>query len=205
VAVQAFGPGQVFTAELEAAAAYPPAPPLQVPASGSVESSPVNPTLAPVAPSTPTARAALDPPAASGSSDPDAPSSAFVFAVRDGRLGSITLSDLGAAKRSIAAPRWSIQYVDQLSVTAMVATGSQVFIGDASGVLYQWDTDSGETMVVPTSSKAIHKIVLAPPAPQQKGSVPLRDALQGRLLMLYGDGSMSVRLGPMHDDRVVHE
>lgn len=122
------------------------------------------------------------------------PHSAFVFSVRDGRLGSITVSDRGATKRVITPPRWSLQFVDQLSATCMAATGSLVFLGDGSGVLYQWATDTGETMIVPAGKKPIHRVLLAPPAPPQLAPDPPPGAAQGRMLLLFGDGTYAVRL-----------
>lgn len=138
--------------------------------------------------------------ASAASAGPDSPldsepSSAFIFSVRDGRLGSITVTDRGAAKRSITAPRWSVQYVDQLAVTAMAATGPLVFIGDGSGVLYQWSTDTGETRIIPVAKKGIRRLQLAPPPPAALGA----DAdAAGRVLILFGDGTFTVRVSSLH-------
>jgi hypothetical protein len=176
---------------MEAAAAYPPLTRSGTP----IDHSPVTPSIA--NPSNPDGPAANPSQPVSIRRSPSnltdkEPRADFVFSVRDGRLGSITISDHGATKRAIAAPLWSIQYVDQLVVTAMAATASLVFIGDASGVLYQWDTDSGETMVVPTARKPIRLMLMASPAPQALCPDPLRDAALGRLLLLYGDSTYSV-------------
>ena len=72
----------------------------------------------------------------------------------------------------------------------MAATGNLVFIGDATGVLYQWDTGSGETMVVPTAKKAIQKILLAPAGSETAGQQAGK--AQGRMLLSYADGSLAV-------------
>lgn len=118
---------------------------------------------------------------------------AFCFAVSDGRLGSITVTDRGVKKRPVTAPHWTVTYVDRLVVTSIAAIGDLVFIGDSDGILYQWNTATGKTMVVPAGLKVIRKIALGPP-----GSAAL-DPRHGappdlaRLVLLYGDGSLGVR------------
>lgn len=117
---------------------------------------------------------------------------AFCFAVSDGRLGSITVTDRGVKKRPVTAPHWTVTYVDRLVVTSIAAIGDLVFIGDSDGILYQWNTATGKTMVVPAGMKVIRKIALGPP-----GSATL-DPRHGvssdlaRLVLLYGDGSLGV-------------
>lgn len=121
---------------------------------------------------------------------------AFCFAVSDGRLGSITVTDRGVKKRPVTAPHWTVTYVDRLVVTSIAAIGDLVFIGDSDGILYQWNTATGKTMVVPAGMKVIRKIALGPP-----GSAAL-DPRHGvasdlaRLVLLYGDGSLGVCFPP---------
>lgn len=120
---------------------------------------------------------------------------AFCFAVSDGRLGSITVTDRGVKKRPVTAPHWTVTYVDRLVVTSIAAIGDLVFIGDSDGILYQWNTATGKTMVVPAGMKVIRKIALGPPGSPVLD--PRRGAAQdlARLVLLYGDGSLGVRSG----------
>jgi hypothetical protein len=177
--LQGFGEGSIFSAACEAPAASP------VP-----DDIPASPSAKPASPEDPGAAKSLKPAATPREGEPH---SAFVFAVRDGRLGSITVSDRGAAKRVVAPPRWSLQFVDQLSATGMAATGSLVFLGDDSGVLYQWATDTGETRVVPVGKKSIRTVLLAPPASPHLTPEPPPGAAQGRMLLVFGDGTYAVR------------
>lgn len=117
---------------------------------------------------------------------------AFCFAVSDGRLGSITVTDRGVKKRPVTAPHWTVQYVDRLVVTSIAAMGDLVFIGDSEGVLYQWNTVSGQTMVVPAGRKVIRKISVGPPVPASLRSGDLVGAGLARLVLMYGDGTLGV-------------
>ena len=125
--------------------------------------------------------------------EPPEAQAAFCFAVSDGRLGSITVTDRGVKKRPVTAPYWTVQYVDRLVVTSIAAMGDLVFIGDSEGVLYQWNTVSGQTMVVPAGRKVIRKISVGPPVPASLRAGQGVGAGLARLVLLYGDGSLGVR------------
>lgn len=124
--------------------------------------------------------------------EPAEAQAAFCFAVSDGRLGSITVTDRGVKKRPVTAPHWTVQYVDRLVVTSIAAMGDLVFIGDSEGVLYQWNTVSGQTMVVPAARKVIRKISVGPPVPASLRSGAGVGAGLARLVLLYGDGTLGV-------------
>jgi hypothetical protein len=127
------------------------------------------------------------------SHEPPEAQAAFCFAVSDGRLGSITVTDRGVKKRPVTAPHWTVQYVDRLVVTSIAAMGDLVFIGDSQGVLYQWNTVSGQTMVVPAGRKVIRKISVGPPVPAALRTGHAVGAGLARLVLLYGDGTLGVR------------
>lgn len=180
----------MFTAACEAAAAQPLAP-ADPPADAATQQAPAASENTPADGMQRTTSSAMS--RTMSAVSPDAPRADFVFAVRDGRLGSITITDHGATKRSITAPRWAMQYVDQLVVTAMAATEALVFIGDGNGMVYQWDSETGATMVVPTARKPVRSLRLAAPPPEQLAPDAVRGGGRGRLLLLYGDGTFAVR------------
>ena len=190
--MQAFGRCCVFDASCEAAAAAAAAPPDDTPHPPAAHSTNGGATIRPEF--DPARRMSTD-----GHGATDA-ASVFIFAVRDGRLGSIALTDAGANKRTVAQPRWAVQFHESLTALVMAATEALVFIGDSKGTVFQWNTDTGETNVVPTAQKPLRWIALTPAGAQTSasGGAPQHGgrrghAAVGRLVLQYDDGALAVR------------
>lgn len=201
---QAFGQSRMFDAPHEAAAAAPPPSPPPTPAAaaqdGAARHSSDGTSRTPPA----TIRPEFDPARRMSSDGHGAAGeggSAFVFIIRDGRLGSISLGAKGVASRQVTQPRWSVQWQHARPAPAMAATEALVFIGDAQGSVHMWNTDTGETNIVPTAQKALRRIVCVPAggpaAASASGATPRAgrrsNAAAGRLLLQYEDGSLAVR------------
>ncbi|CAD7702710.1 unnamed protein product [Ostreobium quekettii] len=94
-----------------------------------------------------------------GVSSADPPEETIVFALGDGRVGTVTIRGRQVTDSKLRKPIWGMATGANSAVFISTAGwGSTILLGDSSGVLMMWDIATGKTTTTPTEMGAIRRI-----------------------------------------------